>query len=88
MPSVEIKLENLDISEAVRRVMAAGVGASGVFALVDADDAEIRFAVVDDRLPGGGYIKGFPLMTGQTYLIVPIDTELTGVERGMNVPPK
>jgi len=66
--------------------MAAGIGAQSVFALVDADDAEVRFAVVDDDLPNGGYVKAFPLITGKTYLIVPTNTPLVGMERGMNLP--
>lgn len=86
--NVVTKQESLDISDLVRRIKAADIGVSGVFLLVDADDAEIRFAVVDESIPGGGYIKGFPLMTGQTYLIAPVDMEISGVERGINVPPK
>lgn len=84
--SAETRQENLVFDEVTARVMAAGIGAQSVFALVDADDAEIRFAVVDDSLPDGGYVKAFPLVTGKTYLIVPlVDGSLVGMDRGLNL---
>lgn len=89
MQDAETRQENLVFDEIVKRLMAIGIGAQSVFALVDADDAEVRFAVVDDTLPDGGYVKAFPLVTGKTYLIVPlVDGSLVGTERGMNLPKK
>lgn len=74
---------SLTMAEIKRRIMEAGVGARDVVALVDPDDAEIRYAVVDERIPEGGYVDGYPLITGRTYLIVPLEDHPAGAERGM-----
>ena len=88
LPNVETEQRSsdsdLDIAAIKERIMAAGIDAKSAFALVDADDAEIRFAVVDDSLPDGGYIKSFPLLPGQTYLVVPLTKKLAG--RGLVFP--
>lgn len=88
LQNAETEPESLSIDAITERVMAAGIGARTVFALVDADDAELRFAVVDGSIPGGGYFEGFPLMPGRTYLIVPLETAPAGMVRGMYVPAK
>lgn len=88
LPDGATEQESLDIETITERIMAAGIGARTVFALVDADDAELRFAVVDEAIPEGGYVEGFPLMAGQTYLIVPLASAPAGAGRGMYVPAK
>lgn len=76
-------VSSLTMAEIRERILAAGVGARDAVALVDPDDAEIRFAVVDDSLPEGGYIDAYPLMTGRSYLIVPLEAPPNGAGRGV-----
>ena len=86
-PSV-LDSKGMTVAEIAQKILAAGIGARDVLALVDPDDAELRFAVVDDRVPGGGYVDAFPLMTGRSYLLVPLDVHPADAERGINIPAK